>query len=243
MRVLITGAGGNLGTKLRYYLSGAYELVLTSLHPRGDPSIQPADLSVWDKRWVGVFAGVDVVIHLAANPSPQAAWADLVPANVDMVLNVCEACVANDVGRLVFASSNHVMSGYRRNEVPRLRSDTPPCPGNPYGATKLIGERIGKNFSDRYGVSSINVRIGWNRRGRKHVPGPDMDDWGRKMWLSDRDYCQLMECCINAPSTLQWTIINGVSNNTGTKWDLSEARELVGYHPQDNAFDPRWTAR
>ncbi len=143
MRTLITGAGGNLGTKLRHYLSDEYELVLSSLHPRGDPSIQPADLSVWDENWVALFAGVDVVIHLAANPSPQAAWADLVSANVDMVLNVCEACVANDVGRLVFASSNHVMSGYQRKDVPLLRSDTPPCPGNPYGATKLFSVRTG----------------------------------------------------------------------------------------------------
>ena len=87
-------------------------------------------------------------MHLAANPSPQAEWGVLIPANVDMVLNVYEACTATGVSRLIFASSNHVMSGYRDTEIPVLRSDTQPNPGNPYGASKRIGERIGKSFSD-----------------------------------------------------------------------------------------------
>jgi uronate dehydrogenase len=237
--ILITGAGGNLGTKLRHHLSGHYRLVLTSLHSHGDPNIQPADLSIWDKSWVALFKGVNTVIHLAANPSQRAAWTELVGPNIDMLLNVYEACVTNQVGRLIFASSNHVLSGYQGSDAPILRSDTPPCPGNPYGTTKLLGERIGKHFSDRHGISSINVRIGWNRKGHNNFPDLDTDDWDKKLWLSDRDYCHLMDCCINSPATVRWAVINGVSDNTDTLWDLSEARELVGYSPLDNAFDRR----
>ena len=240
MRIAITGVGGNLGTKLRRHLQDRYELVLLSNTSGGGPAIHAFDLSAWNNAWVNLLANVDVVVHLAANPYPVASWTELIPANIDMVLNVYEACESMGVGRLIFASSNHVMSGYRKGSIPVLRSDTPPCPGNPYGATKLIGERIGKSFNERHGISSLNVRIGWNRREEDNRPGPEMGDWGRRMWLSDRDFCALMEGCIKAPASLRWAVINGVSNNSGSNWDLTEAREHVGYQPVDDAFDDKW---
>ncbi len=241
MRVLIRGACGNLGTKLALHLEGRYDLLLLGHRTPGDAKVHRFDLSKWDEAWARLFEKVDVTVHLAANPSPQAKWGELIPANVDMVLNVYEACTAAGVSRLIFASSNHVMSGYRDTEISVLRSVTQPNPGNPYGASKLMGERIGKIFSEHHGISSINVRIGWNRRGQLNVPSPDMGEWGRQMWLSDRDYCQLMECCINARRSLGWTVINGVSKNTGTKWDLTEATEQVGYKPVDDAYDAEWS--
>ena len=236
VRVLITGARGNLGAKLHHHLTGRYELVLTSHHSDGDSRIHAADLRVWDPGWVSLFARVDVVVHLAANPNRRATWPELVAPNIDMVLNVYEAAVVNGVSRVIFASSNHVLSSYRDSTLPVLGSSTPPRPGNAYGATKLAGERIGKHFSERHQLSSINVRIGWNRRGRNR-PDPDTDDWARWMWLSNRDFCHLMERCILAPLSVKWVIMNGVSNNAGSPWDLSEARAFVGYYPQDDAFN------
>ncbi len=241
MRVLITGAGGNLGSKLRRHLQGRYELVLTSLSKRARVEMHIADLTRWHNTWPALFRDIDVVVHLAANPQPAASWPELVAPNIDMVLNVCEACVAHGVGRVVFASSNHVMSGYRHTEMPPMfRSDTPPNPGNAYGATKLFAERIGKSYSERHGMSWIAVRIGMNSAKNDNRPGPEMDDWSRKMWLSDSDYCQLMERCIKARNVPPWIVINGVSNNTGMRWDLDDSRTLIGYQPQDNAFDSRW---
>lgn len=236
MRILITGAGGNLGGKLRRFLKARHELVLLSRHARGDADICVADLSVWNEAWVCLFEQVDVVVHLAAIANPHASWATLVSPNVDMVLNIYGACLEKRVRRVVFASSNHVMSGYRGSDLPLFRSDTPPCPGNPYGASKLFGEHIGKSFSERHDISSINVRIGWNLRGLDNRATPESGEWERAVWLSDRDYCQLMDCCINASASLKWAVINGTSTNTGTPWDLTEARDLVGYVPKDNAF-------
>lgn len=239
-KVLITGAKGNLGGKLRSHLNskGYFDLVLIDRKDRGDAEVVEADLTVYDEAWAERFNGVDAIVHLAANPWPDKSWAELVEPNIDMVLNVCEAAVAKGAKRLIFASSNHTMGGYI-NENLTLTPDTPPKPGNPYGATKLMGERIGKSFSDRHGLSVICFKIGWCQPGDNR-PGDHMGgDWWRGMWLSNRDYCQLMEKAIMA-GDVSFAVVNAMSNNKGMKWDLDETRLLLGYEPQDDSFAPEW---
>jgi uronate dehydrogenase len=87
-------------------------------------------------------------------------------------------------------------------------------------------------------VSVIALRIGWvrpcsNRVGDLPV---DHEPWFRLMWLSTRDLCQLVERCIEADAGLRFAVLNGVSANTGTPWDLEAARRLVGYEPVDDAM-------
>jgi hypothetical protein len=54
------------------------------------------------------------------------------------------------------------------------------------------------------------------------------------MWLSNRDFCALMECCLLARGSLRFAVLNGMSANTGMRWDLDETTRLVGYRPQDD---------
>ena len=60
-RVLITGATGNIGMKLRAHLGaqGRYDLTLLCLNPKNDPEVITADLSHWDESWARHFAGID----------------------------------------------------------------------------------------------------------------------------------------------------------------------------------------
>src|SRR5438132_105504 len=106
--VLITGAAGNLGAKLRRHLEGRYDLRLVDRDPHGDPAIHLADLSRWDDAWPRLFAGVDTVVHLAADPTAAAAWSDLIAPNVDASIHTYEAAARQRVRRFVYASSNHV---------------------------------------------------------------------------------------------------------------------------------------
>ena len=53
-------------------------------------------------------------------------------------------------------------------------------------------------------------------------------------WLSNRDYYQLMTCCIEADPSIRFAIVNGVSANTGMRWDIEYARDLLGYEPVDD---------
>src|SRR5262249_23096700 len=155
--VLITGAAGNLGAKLRRHLEGRYALRLLDIDPRGDDAIARADLSRWDAGWLGHFRGVDTVVHLAADPTAHQTWARVVAPNMDAVVNVYQAAVAAGVRRVIYASSNHVMGGYQDDPQPaRITTELPPRPGtryvvdgqprdsSAYAAAKLFGERLGK---------------------------------------------------------------------------------------------------
>ena len=64
----------------------------------------------------GAFAGLDVVVHLAATIHADAPWPTVSRNNVDATHNVVDECVRAGVRRLVFASSNHtqVCSRLRR---------------------------------------------------------------------------------------------------------------------------------
>ena len=54
------------------------------------------------------------------------------------------------------------------------------------------------------------------------------------MWLSRRDSAQLIEKSIDADH-VPFAIVYGISNNARQFLDITLARELLGYEPQDGA--------
>ena len=248
-RVLITGSAGLLGTKLRAPLSGRYEWIRLDRVATDDETVT-ADLSVWDEGWARRFEGVDAVVHLAGNPVAYADWPALVGPNVDAAINVFDAAARAKVRRVVFASSNHVMGGYR--DVPGVSITTalPPKPGlryvadgaerfsGAYAATKLFGERLAAQYAAR-GHEAIAVRYGWVWKGGNdpaRLPA-ERGDWFRRMWLSDGDFVRLTECCLTAELADRFTIVNGMSANAGMRWDLTDTERAVGFRPRDGITD------
>lgn len=142
-----------------------------------------------------------------------------------------------------------MLGGYQHDlTVARLTTDLVPRPGTQYrsagqerdstayAATKLFGERLGKCTAEMYGLSVLAVRLGWVWRGDNTPAGlpPDRNEWFRLMWLSDRDFCQLMNCCLEAELTERFVVVNGMSANTGMRWDLESTCKVLGYRPQDD---------
>jgi nucleoside-diphosphate-sugar epimerase len=251
--IVVTGAAGNLGSKLRTALVGRYALRLIDKETHGDPEIAPFDLSVWSETWADLFVGSQAVIHLAANSRADAPWEELLAPNIDAVLNVFHASIRAGVRRVIIASSNHVMGGYQNDCPPgKLATDLSPRPGtryfaygaprdsSAYGATKLFAERVGRWYAERFALSVIAVRIGWVRPGdnRQDELPADRGDWFRQMWLSNRDFCQLLECCLKADEAIRFEVVNGMSNNHGMPWDLEHARRVVDYQP-DDGWNPK----
>jgi NAD+ dependent glucose-6-phosphate dehydrogenase len=236
--VLITGAAGSIGRKLgAHFRTLGWQLRLLDARRSDDPAMMQADLADYDESWAAQFAGVDAVIHLAGDPSPTANWSSAQRNNIDLSFNVVRAARTHAARRVVFASSNWVMAGYRFATPPikagALTTELPPHPLNPYGVSKLVGERIGQAAASD-GLRFIAFRIGWNQPTPGNIPGPHMlqGRWGQQMWLSDRDLCQAMERAVLAED-VSFAVRNLMSDNPGMPWDVATTRRVIGYAPQD----------
>ena len=56
--------------------------------------------------------------------------------------------------------------------------------------------------------------------------------------LTHRDLVGLIRCCLTAPDSVRFGVFYGVSANTWRFWDVDEARQIIGYEPEDDA--ERW---
>jgi NAD+ dependent glucose-6-phosphate dehydrogenase len=235
--VLITGASGTIGRALRAAWGDYYDLVLVDREADPDePNLVVADLSAWDDEWVARFDGVDTVVHLAANPDETASWASLVRPNLDCLNNVMLACALGGVERVVFASSAEVLGGYRDQGDMPITADLPPRPVTAQGASKLMGERLGKAFSTGFDLSFVALRLGQIQPGANHPEGLP-DAWSRSIWLSNEDLVHLFESAIEADlGDETFVVVHGISNNRATRWDHSGA-DVIGYAPEDDSDD------
>jgi hypothetical protein len=231
-KVVITGAAGNIGRKLRTHFT-TLGWTVRALDLTAGPATEGADLLA-DGAWTAAFSGADAVIHLAAHATQFCSWA-AAQDNMDMTANVLRAARQRGARRIVFASSNWVMAGYRFAAGP-ITTDLPPHPVNPYGASKLAGERMGRDAASQ-GVEFLALRIGYNQEP-PNVPGPHMDmgRWGQQMWLSDRDLCQACERAVLAEG-IGFAVLNLMSDNPGMRWDIAATKQAIGYRPVDG-----WTA-
>jgi UDP-glucose 4-epimerase len=236
LRVLVTGAGGRIGSYFAEHSFGRYELRLMVQHVdqaekvRAFGEVVTGDLGDLDamKRFC---AGIDTVVHMAGNPDASATWKPLLETNIIGTYNAMVAAKAAGCRRLIFASSIHAVSGYPR-EV-QVKTSEPPNPGDLYGVTKAFGEVLGRYMAEQEGLSVIALRIG----GFQTVEQA-MKEWSIGMadaWVTDRDLNQLIQKCIDNEN-LKFAIFHGLSNNAFLRLDISDARELVGYEPQDDCF-------
>ena len=79
-------------------------------------------------------------------------------------------------------------------------------------------------------MSCLAIRIGWVV-GEDTVPNSRSED----IWCSQRDIAKLVQLCVDAPAALRFDIFYGMSNNRSLWVDLSNAKEKLGFQPQDCA--------
>ena len=171
MKILLTGAGGQIGHDLIGALTASgHEVISTDLAPR-PPSHAHAGGSKWKRLDVtdaeateAMFLKVkpDMVFHLAAilsargEKDPELAY----DVNQTGTWNVLEACRVAKVQRLIFTSSIAVFGPPPSGPLPDPTPDDVALhPTTMYGVTKVAGELLCAYYTQKHGVDCRGVRF------------------------------------------------------------------------------------
>lgn len=252
--VLVTGLSGLIGGAFLAREGAAYEVRGLNRRPVPGVACHRADITDLDAI-APAFAGVDVVVHLAAAVGADTPFDDLLRENIAGTYNVFECARRAGVRRVVFASSGNTVTAWER-EMPyralvagrydelagrsweRVSPVALGRPGSLYGCSKLWGETLGRFYADVHGLSVICLRIG-NVSAKDHPEGPREF----AVWCSQRDAARGIKLAIDAPASLRYDICFVTSDNRWGYRDLTRSREVLGYVPQDHAEDHRPGAR
>ena len=148
MKLLITGAAGQLGTDLVLSAQKSGHQVIATIH---------ADLDITDKSQVDRVVGeakADAIIHAAAWTAVDACESDpqrAMSVNRDGTANIVSAARKSG-SRVIYISTDYVFDGTK--PTPYIESDLP-NPQSVYGASKLAGEQQLDLMTDQI------VRISW----------------------------------------------------------------------------------
>src|SRR5579883_1580255 len=227
--VLVTGAAGGIGTRLRALLRNVYaDLRWSDIRPpadlEDDPAFQQADLadlSAVEK----ITEGVDGIVHLGGE-SVEQSWDRILRANLVGCYNLFEAARRRKVERVVFASSNHAVGFYPRHR--RIGVNAPVRPDSRYGVSKAFGEALGALYAYKHGLRVTCIRIG-------NFGDAPVDRRRLSIWLKPEDLVQLIRIGLEHPD-LRYEIFFGASGNARSWWD-NEAAFRYGYRPSGRAED------
>lgn len=165
MKILVTGAGGQIGADLvGTMVARGHDVLATDItlpDPGRRASCEWTHLDVTDSAEVdAVFAAAKpgVVFHLAAILSARGEAEPALAYRVNQTgtYHVYEACRAHDVGQLLFTSSIAVYGPGLPDPTP---DEVPLHPTTLYGVTKVSGELLGEYYRHRYGLDVRGVRF------------------------------------------------------------------------------------
>jgi uronate dehydrogenase len=226
-RILLTGAGGGIGARLRTLLPPHYpNLRLSDLTPPQD--LRPgevfvaadlADLAQVER----VVDGVEGIIHMGGF-SVEGPWETILQSNIVGACNLFEAARRKGVKRVVFASSNHVVGFYPRDQ--RIGVDVTALPDTRYGVSKAFGESLGAFYAYKFGIEVLCLRIG-------NVSDQPSNLRLASIWLKPEDLVQLIRIGLEHPD-IRYEIFYGVSANTCGWWDNGIAYRY-GYKPSGDS--------
>jgi UDP-glucose 4-epimerase len=173
--VLVTGAAGFIGSHVArrllelgvavrgidaftdYYDRELKEANIADLTVRDGFELIETDLATCDPD--PLLAGVDAVVHLAAQAGVRASWGTsfetYIDCNIRSTQRLLEASKDRPLERFVYASSSSV---YGETDDLPMRESGRTNPVSPYGVTKLAAEHLAVLYQRSYGVPTVSLR-------------------------------------------------------------------------------------
>jgi NAD dependent epimerase/dehydratase len=173
MKILVTGAGGFIGSHLVESLLKTDHSVRAFVHYNGagswrflehfsrrtPPNLEVVLGDVGDARNVSVAVqGCDIVLHLAALigiPYSYVAPESYVRTNVIGTLNILEACRHHTVRRVVVTSTSEV---YGTAQFTPITEEHPLQGQSPYSATKIGADKLAESYYRSFDVPVVTLR-------------------------------------------------------------------------------------
>jgi len=233
-KVLVTGAAGGIGTRMRQLLPAVYPSIRWSDIKKPD-DLKPneefvqadlADYAACEK----ICDGVEGIVHFGGY-SIEGSWDTILAANIVGCRNMYEAAYRKNVKRFIFASSNHAVGFYPRKQ--KIGVNVTVRPDSRYGVSKAFGEAMGALYSDKHALRVTCLRIG-------NFGDEPIDERRLSIWLKPEDLVQLIRIGLEHPE-IKFEIFYGMSDNAAAWWDNSNAVKF-GYKPSGKAEDYRASA-
>ena len=173
MKILLTGAAGNLGSAVcaKLHREG-FEVVATDRSMTRDLPVRLIVADLTDRiSCYGLMEGAEAIVHLAAHPNDsQPVKQTLFGDNVSITMNLIHAAYESGINKFIFSSSVQAMSKQRspsdrdavhKSALKYLPADgeMPPNPGNIYGLSKQICEEILRFYAREKGLSCVAIRF------------------------------------------------------------------------------------
>ncbi len=209
MRIVVTGGSGKGGRWVveRLRASGYDVLNVDWTHDGSAHGLcLVADLTDPGQA-LEALAGADAVVHFAAIPAPEVRPpAETFRINMLSAYNVFAAAEAQELGRVVYASSETVL-GLPFDEPPAfapIDETHPSRPESSYSLSKLAGEAIAAQFVRRTKVPYIGLRISniMEPEDYRAFPGywddPLLRKWNLWGYVDARDVAAAVEQALTA---------------------------------------------
>lgn len=194
-KAVVTGGAGFIGSNVVDLLvdKGYDVTVVDNLSTGKEENINPkaqfelvdlADKIKWDKLAEQLLTKDVTVFHLAAWPRVEPSIHDPVAyndANVNVTLNVFDACRRHGVKNIVYSSSSSVYGDAKR--VPTDESE-PINPMSPYALQKLIGDQYAELYCMLYKMNITCLRyfnVYGNREPTEGAYVPVIGIWFRQL--------------------------------------------------------------
>ena len=226
-RILLTGAGGRLGSFLREPLSKiCTELVSTDIKKNigklnKNEKYISADLANFDQI-CEITKDVSFVCHFGALVD-ELPFNEMLGPNFIGSYNVWESARLNNCKRVIYASSIHAVGMYKRTKT--LRPKTPHRADGFYGLSKCFTENLARMYFDKCGIESVCLRIA--------TCSPVTTARSLTSWLSYDDLIRLVMRSIDTTHT-GYSVVYGVSDNDRSNLSNIDSGHL-GFKPKDNA--------